>query len=204
MVPTHLSLPHWERLPSVLKSVPFFLGAVRPVFSFSNIIVDLMVLLLCLLIACMSVRLVFTGIVVSGNAHVIVAFSFSFLITAFSPIISTQWWSNRYIILPAIGYLVIIAAYMDQFKLDNPKISKSICALILIASLFTGFNQCFWFARSKRLPQSEAAYSYIINSGMEFGFGDWDTSDLLTELSNGRIRLCKIGSFKRLWILGIG
>ena len=199
MVPTHLSLPHWERLPSVLKSVPFFLGAVRPVFSFSNIIVDLMVLLLCLLIACMSVRLVLHWKSLSQETHMLLLlFLFSFLITAFSPIISTQWWSNRYIILPAIGYLVIIAAYMDQFKLDNPKISKSICALILIASLFTGFNQCFSFARSKRLPQSEAAYSYIINSGMEFGFGDWDTSDLLTELSNGRIRLCKIVSFKNM------
>ena len=33
---------------------------------------------------------------------------------------------------------------------------------------------------------------------MRFGFGDWDTSDVLTELSNGRIHLCKIGNFKKL------
>ena len=29
-------------------------------------------------------------------------------------------------------------------------------------------------------------------------FGDWDTSDVLTELSNGRIHLCKIYNFKRM------
>ena len=42
------------------------------------------------------------------------------------------------------------------------------------------------------------SFSYILNSGMMFVFGDWDTSDVLTELSNGRIHLCKIGNFKNL------
>ena len=33
---------------------------------------------------------------------------------------------------------------------------------------------------------------------MKFGFGDWDTSDVLTELSNGNIHLCKILNFKHM------
>ena len=30
----------------------------------------------------------------------------------------------------------------------------------------------------------------------KFGFGDWDTSDVLTEMSDGRVRTCKITNFK--------
>lgn len=199
LIPTHLNLPNWEKLPSILKSFPLFLGAIKPDYSLPKIIIALLMIFLCLAIGYMSIRLIFHWKRLTPEVQVLLSyFLFSFLITVFSPIISTQWWDGRYIILPAIGFLVIIAAYMDLFKSENPIIRKSVCSLMLLAMVSAGLNQCFLFARTKRLPQSEDAYSYILNSGIEFGFGDWNTSDLLTELSNGRIRLCKIAEFKDL------
>ena len=194
----HLALPRWGKIVSIIKSIPSFLGLVRPDFSSPSVVVFLFSGLLCLIICLMSFRLIKHWRSLPQETQILLTyFLFSILITASAPIISTQGWSNRYMILPGIGYLVLIAAYIDQFK-SVTSIRKILCVFILITELFAGFYQCFTFAQTKKLPIKNAAFAYILNSGMKFGFGDWDTSDVLTELSNGRIHLCKICNFKHM------
>ena len=195
----HLVSPHWGKMVSVIKSIPSFLGMVRPDFSSPSVVVFLFGGLFCLILCLMSFRLIKHWRSLSQETQILLAyFLFSVLITVSAPLISTQGWKNRYMILPGIGYLVIIAAYIDWFK-SAASMKKILCVFILITELFAGFYQCFTFAQTKKLPTKNAAFAYILNSGMKFGFGDWDTSDVLTELSSGRIHLCKIFNFKHMY-----
>lgn len=195
MIPSHLTLPNWEKLLPVIKSIPIMMGAISPNFS---IVIVFLILLLCLAIGLMSLRLFKHWNLLPQETQILVTyFLFSFLITVFSPIISTHGWGNRYMLLPGIGFIFIIAAYIDHFK-SNGFLRKILCIFILVAELCSGINQYFCFVHIKQLPIKNKAFSYILNSDMKFGFGDWDTSDVLTELSNGRIRVCKIRNFKRM------
>lgn len=198
MTSTHLVPPQWGKLFAIIKSIPAFLGSVKPDIASPSIIVVILVVILCLVIGCMGLRLFRHWKSLSQETQILLAFFlFSFLITVFGPVFSTQTWSRRYMIFPGIGFLVVIAAYMEQFK-STGSLKKFLCIFILIAELSAGINQCLTFAHNRELPEKNAAFTYILNSGMKFGFGDWDTSDVLTELSNGRIHLCKILNFKRM------
>lgn len=195
MVPGRLGLPNWEKLPPIIKSIPRMMGAITPNRS---IIIVVLMLLLCLVIALMILRFFKHWKSLHQETQVLLLyFLFSFSITVVAPVISTQGWSTRYMLLPGIGFIVILAAYTDHFK-STGSIRKILCIFILAAELCSGINQYYCFASMKQLPEKNPAFSYILNSGLRFGFGDWDTSDVLTELSNGRIHLCKIGSFKRM------
>ena len=195
MVPGHLDLPNWEKLPPIIKSIPRMMGAITPNRS---IIIIIIVLLLCLVIALMLLRFFKHWRSLHQETQVLLLyFLFSFSITVVAPVISTQSWGNRYMLLPGIGFIVILAAYLDHFK-SVGSIRKILCVFILTAELCSGINQYYCFVFTKQLPEKNPAFSYILNSGMRFGFGDWDTSDVLTELSNGRIHICKITNFKDL------
>ena len=192
------TLPDRVKVFSIIKSIPAFFGAVKSDFSSLSVIVVLLVLILCLVIGYMGLRLFKSWKSLEQETQILLAFFlFSFLVTVFGPIFSTQGWARRYMIFPGIGFLVIIAAYMEQFK-PNGAVKKVLCGFILIAELAAGFNQCYKFINSKAYPYIDVAYSYILDSGMKFGFGDWDSSDVLTELSNGRIHFCKVGNFKHM------
>ncbi len=195
MVPGHLMLPNWEKLPPIIKSIPRMMGAITPNRS---IIIIIIVLLLCLVIALMLLRFFKYWKSLHQETQILLLyFLFSFSVTVVAPLISTQSWGNRYMLLPGIGFIVILAAYLDHFK-SVGSIRKILCVFILTAELCSGINQYYCFAFTKQLPEKNPAFSYILNSGMRFGFGDWDTSDVLTELSNGRIHICKITNFKNL------
>jgi hypothetical protein len=195
MMPGRLGLPRWEKLLPIIKSIPKIMGAITPNRS---IIIVFIVLLLCLVIALMLLRSFKHWKSLRQETQILLLyFLFSFSITVFAPVISTQGWSNRYMLLPGIGFIVILAAYTDHFK-STGSIRKILCIFILAAELCSGINQYYCFAFMKQLPEKNPAFSYILNSGLKFGFGDWDTSDVLTELSNGRIHLCKIGNFKHM------
>jgi len=171
------------------------MGAITPNRS---IIIFFLVLLLCLVIALMLLRFFKHWRSLHQETQVLLLyFLFSFTITVVAPVVSTQSWSNRYMLLPGIGFIVILAAYIDHFE-STGSIRKILCIFILAAELCSGINQYYCFASTKQLPEKNLAFSYILNSGLRFGFGDWDTSDVLTELSNGRIHICKIGNFKHM------
>ena len=194
----HLASPQWGKAVSIIKSLPSFLGMVRYDSSFLKIIVFVLVCFLCLIILLMSLRLIKYWKSLTQETQVLLAFFlFSVLLTVAAPVFTTQGWSNRYMILPGIGFLVIISAYIDRFK-PTASVIKYVSIILILTELFAGFYQYYVFAHTKKLPIKNPAFSYILQSGMRFGFGDWDTSDVLTELSNGRIHLCKIGNFKKL------
>ena len=198
MVPRHLVSPNWEKLIPVVKSIPIMMGAIRPNFS---IIVVVLVLLLCFIVVLMNLRLFKHWKSLYQETQILLLyFLFSFLVTFFFFFFSNHGWGNRYMLLPGIGFIFIITAYMYQFKSTN-SLRKILCVFILVAELCSGINQYFCFAYTKQLPEKDAAFSYILNSGLKFGFGDWNASDVLTELSNGRIHLCKIGNYKdvKVW-----
>ena len=202
MTSTYLVLPGLQKILPIIKSVPAFLGSVKPDFSSSSVVFVLvvvsLVLVLCVVIGYMCLRLFARWKSLSQETQILLAyFLFSFLVTVFAPVFTTQSWSRRYMILPGIGWLVIVAAYLDYFK-PVASIKKGICILIIAAELSAGLNQCFTFVNNRDLPEKDAAFTYILNSGMKFGFGDWDTSDVLTELSNGHIHLCKILNFNHM------
>ena len=193
----HFALPDKGKIVAIIKSVPAFFGAVRSDFPFSGIVV-LLVLVLCLIIGYMGLRIFRSWKSLNQEIQILLAFfMFSFLITVLGAAFTTQGWARRYIIFPGMGFLVIIATYMWQFK-PTGSAKKILCSFILIAELVTGWNQCYKFVHNRSYPFIDSAYSYILNSDMTFGFGDWDSSDVLTELSNGRIHLCKVGNFKHM------
>ncbi len=122
-------------------------------------------------------------------------FAVSFLTTISGPLLTTQGYADRYLLMPFMGILVAVAIYFEHYP---PKSSsgRRICAFMRSVVLLAGISYLRWFVTEDKLADKRPAFEYILDSGMSFGFGDWDTSDVLTEMSDGRVRTCKITNFK--------
>ena len=190
-----LGAPNWAKLHPIATGVLKVLGAEGPV-SPAAVIVDLLVGAFCLLLAGMALRLCVHWGSLRTEAQVLLAtFFFSFLATVAPPLLTRQQFSARYLIMPCVGVLAVLAAYLDRFP-PRPRGKRALAAFLIAMELSLGAYQYHTFATTDKFASVGPAFQCILDSGMEFGFGDWDTSDSLTELSDGRVHTCRVYNYR--------
>ena len=119
----------------------------------------------------------------------------SFLVSAAIAIFTDIPWTSRYLIMPCIGFVVVLTIYFREYPLSQP-MSRKLFILFAVMELLLGSSTFFVFNGNNKHRDADPAYQYILASGLEFGFGDWDSSDVLTEMSDGRIHMCKLYNYK--------
>ncbi len=189
---TKLVLPRPDRIKTAVKSTLSALGAAPDRGSALSAAAVLLTALMLAVLLFMFLRLLGKWRTLSQDEQVLLLyFALSLCATAAICVLTTMTWKARYMLLPCIGFLAVPAVYFRKFPVCMPA-SKAVCMIILAAELLTGIHQFHNFTTENKLQRQSAAYEYILNSDMEFGFGDWDASDVLTELSDGRIHMCKL------------
>lgn len=185
--------PQPSKLIPVLKSVGSLLGIRTYMF---RTVWGIPLLIVCAAFVFMAVRILLNWKSLPRESQTILLFfASSFGISAVVPVLTTTLWAARYMLLPGIGFVFLIAVYFDRFPIRLNS-SKVLCLVLILFELVSGISQFKWFAQTNVHAVKDGAYRYVMDSGLEFGFGDWDASDILTEMSNGRIHLCKILDFK--------
>lgn len=187
--------PQKNRLIDVIRGTFSVLGAgLLKEFSLAGI-ARTMALMMCCILIYMVVRLLVNWRFLEQETQILLAFfACSYLTTSAVAVLTLQPWSSRYLIMPCMGFVVVLAAYFKCYPVSHP-LSKTLCAFLVVAELITGIDQYRTFVQTNKHQKKDDAYEYILNSGIDFGFGDWDASDMLTEVSNGRIHLCKLIDF---------
>ena len=191
-----LSGPNINLAKEVFKNTIQFFGGDRPGFSISGICACSGLLLF------LSVTYLFATVIknwtdISDQLRIVIlTFLTSWFITAFTAVFTTNGWANRYVIMPCMGFIPVIAIGISLQKKEFRKYVKCIIvACLLICSIF----QVYVFKSSDKLRYVRPAYKYILDSGMTFGYSTWEVGDVLTEITNGRIHMCKIQNFESLW-----
>ena len=127
---------------------------------------------------------------------VILTYVFSYAATAAVSAFTSLATANRYFILPCIGLVPILA---EGTSLLGEKLRKTATAAVASLLLVCSFAQVHRFATVNKLAEVQPAYDYILDSGMTFGYSTWEVGDVLTEVSDGRIHMCKIQNFRTMW-----
>ena len=171
-------------------------GAARPSLSIHGI-GGISGLLLFMCIVCMFAVTVKHHRQISAPLQfVILSFTVSWFISAFTAVFTTNGWANRYAMIPCMGLIPVVAEGISLCKEEWRKyLSTVIAGLFLVCSM----SQINTFATQDKLKDVRPAYDYILNSGMTFGYSTWEVGDVLTEISDGRIHMCKIQNFVNLW-----
>ena len=192
----HFMAPQAERFKTIIKDTLKVMGVGKlKGFSFSSILSILTMGMIVLLIY-MSVRLILNWKSLSQEEQILLlVFICSFAFTVGSGLFLISYWGNRYMIMPCMGYLIVLAVYSKRIASPRAHI-LAICMFIIALQFLSGIRQYCSFATVKKHQKQDAALQYIIDSGMTFGFGDWDCSDILTELTDGRIHMCKLNNYK--------
>ena len=184
------------RAKNVLINTLQVCGAGRPSLSVRGIGGAAGVLLV-ISIGCMLVLLIKNRKQISAPLRIIIlTFVFSWLITAFSGVFTTAGWSNRYAMIPCMGFIPILAAGTSLRETANKKYLKgAIMGLLLICSA----SQVYRFVTEDKLSEVRPAYDYIMNAEFTFGYSTWEVGDVLTEVTDGRIHVCKVQNYENLW-----
>ena len=127
---------------------------------------------------------------------VMLTFAFSWILTASSAVFTTAGWANRYAIMPCMVFIPIIGAGMAFVRSTK---RKTLTAVVIGALLITSATQVYRFVTEDKLADVRPAYDYILGSGYTFGYSTWEVGDVLTEVSDGRIHMCKVQNFENLW-----
>ncbi len=122
-------------------------------------------------------------------------FGVSFLVCGAIAVFTDQSWSSRYMIMPCIGFVVVMAVYFREYP-PSRQFNRTLFILLAVMELLAGTSAFIVFNGRNIHQNADPAYQFILDSGIEFGFGDWDSSDILTEISDGRIHLCKLYDYK--------
>ena len=126
---------------------------------------------------------------------VILTFVVSWLVTAFTGVCTNNGWVNRYAMIPCMGMIPVLA---EGTSLNGEKIKKRLTAVFAGMLMLCSVNQAYRFATDDKLENVRPAYNYILESGITFGYGTWEVADVLTEVSNGRIHMCKVQNFENM------
>ncbi len=196
---TRLCLPRTDMLKTVFLDTLRVFGiakgkgiTARVAFVFAAVFL--------LMTVCMAVRLLWRlSRLSAGSRLLFLYFILSYLATAGAGIFTTMsGWKPRYLIMACIGCFVIPALYAEAFPAENRGRKWRRAAFIVLAAaiLIPGLRQYRQFAKTDKLADKREAFEVILNSGIRFGFGDWDASDVLTEISDGRIRICKLYRYR--------
>ena len=190
------TVPSFRKLTSKLWEAMTVMGMKHPGFGSAEEILGILVFLMFLTLLLMTMRMIAHWRDLSYDARFLLVFYlFSLLVTLGIASCTSMFWSPRYFLLPCIGFVVVPAAYFSAFPLRGP-LSRLLFLLIAVPLLLSGVKYHRTFAAENKLEYQTGAFEYILDSGMSFGFGDWDASDTLTELSDGRVHMCKLIDYK--------
>ena len=191
---TRLTLPQSSRIVEVLRDTLGMFSVSRPALSLTGIATLAGIFVFLITIVSLW-RIIKERRTVSTHVLFIVFFSlWSWLTTAGIGICTTQPWANRYMIMPCIGFIVILSEGIPLIR--HHTLRKVLCAGCACSLLFCGATQYRIFIGNDKFKYSRNAVNYVLNSGMRFGFGDWDVSDSLTEISDGSVHVCKLHDLK--------
>lgn len=135
----------------------------------------------------------------SSLQFVILAFIISWFATALAGVCTNNGWSNRYAILPCMGMIPVLAGGTGLFK---EKGKRTLTALLTVCFLICSTNYIYRFAKEDKLETVRPAYQYILDSGFTFGYSNWEVGDVLTEITDGKVHMCKVQNFANLWRWG--
>ena len=189
------TLPNLRIAKQVIIHTIQLFGAARPAFS-SRGIVGGCGLLLFICITYMLAVIVKRRSQVSVPVRIVVlAFLGSWLITALISVFTNNGWANRYAIMPCMGFVPVLA---EGVMLHKEKVRRYMTVIITGLLLVCSIAQVHTVIKTDKLKDVRPAYSYVLDSGMTFGYSTWEVGDVLTEISNGKIHMCKVQNFKNM------
>lgn len=187
----------FERLGCIIKDIIVTMGyrAGRGVLSFSGL-VNLMILLCCCLFLYMYAVIFKRFKALEKEERILVWYSLLSLVATVAVCVFTnQNWSTRYLILPMIDFIIIWAIYIKIYEHKTFKFQVvTLCLSVTI--LFSGAVEYRgWMIDNKNSDKTEVL-EFLRTEEYGFGFADWWGADVLTELTDGKIHMCKITNWK--------
>lgn len=187
----------FERLGRIIKDMILTMGyrEDRGVLSISGII-NLLVLLSCILFIYIYVQIFKKFEELEKEDKVLVWYSLiSLLATAAVCVLTNQNWTTRYLILPMINFVIIWSIYIKIYGLK--KFKFQVITLCLTATIFLSgvVEYRSWMVDNKNSDKINVL-SFLESEDYTFGFADWWGADVLTELTDGKIHMCKVTNWK--------
>ena len=185
-----LTVPHKYRIIEFAKSIFYVMGASIPRSVSLESVGRIASMIALGVLVILAARLILRWRFLSQETQILLGvFAASFFAMTFAAIFTTQFWSPRYLIMSCIGFIVVLAAYFKEYPLER-LLSRIICFVIISMELISGSVLLVNYNKMNKHENIDPAYRYILSSDLEFGFGDWDDSYILTEISNGKIHMC--------------
>ena len=188
---------NFERLGRVIKDMIVTMGyrEGRSALSFSGL-VNLLILLCCVLIIYIYAVIFKRFKKLDKEERILVWYSLlSLAATAAVCVFTNQNWSTRYLTLPMINFVIIWAIYIKVYGLKTIKFQIVTLCLACTMVLSGAIEYRGWMVDNKNSDKTEVL-KFLSSENYRFGFADWWGADVLTELTDGRIHMCKITNWK--------
>ena len=192
---------NFEQLGNIIKDMLQMMGyrGDRRVIS-SEGIVNLLILLSCIVLIYMYGALICRYKGLEREERILVLYSgLSLAATIVVGVFTNQNWTARYLSLPMINFVVIWAIYIRLFKIKSIK-NQMACVCLAITLFFSGTIEYRSWATDNKNAYREKVIEYLQSEGYTFGFADWDSADVLTELTNNDLHMCKVTNWKEFSI----
>lgn len=187
----------FNRLGRVIQDVILVMGyrQGRHVMSFGGII-NLFILLSLVILAYFDWALFKEWISLEREDRILVLYvNLSLLATVAVCVFTNQPWAARYMVLPFILFVVLWAVYLRRFGLADKR-NQAFTVCLAVTLLFSGAIEYRGWQIDSKTKDKEGVVGFLRERNYDFGFADWWGADVLTELTDGRIRMCKITNWK--------
>lgn len=194
---TEFIKPDFAKLNRVLNDVLLVMGyrSERKIISISGF-VNLLILAACVVIVYFIVSLLKNYKRLREDEQILTVFTgFSFLATIFVNIFTNQNWASRYLILPMIWFIVLAVVYIRLNGIKKP-LNQLIYAGLLVTLPGSGMVEYQAWKHYNKNAAREVVLRFLESEGYGFGYASWDNADVLTEMTDGRIRTCKVTNWK--------
>ncbi len=194
---TEFIKPDFTKINGVLNDLLMVMGyrTDRKIFSISGG-VNLLMLVSCCFLVYIMIELLKNLIHLKEDERIITIFAgLSLCVTIFVNLFTNQNWAARYLILPMIWLIVLVAIYIRLKGIMRP-VNQLIC-ICLLTTVFCGglVEYRAWISYNKNSAR-ESVLRFLEDEGYRFGYASWDNADVLTEMTDGQIRTCKVTNWK--------
>lgn len=110
-------------------------------------------------------------------------------------IFTNQNWSDRYMILPLINFVFIWAIYIKISGISYFK-EKFLCLFIAGTLCISGLIEYRGWSVDSKTSSHNNVLEFLQANDYHFGYADWWGADVLTELSDGEVNMCKVNNWK--------